>query len=278
MAININPLTHMKKYTCLCRLFLFMILLSSCTQYAYYQSPFQANTASYKAMPLYSDSIRSAVYASGAFITGGANSRYRDGLNAGVLNVYRSHTSQYLQAFYGFTGIAGNYHVEPYTGNVHNRNLDTADINRGAGGYFWGGWGISGGISAKVPFNKHEWRLGSELSWQRESGKLLDLRKQLPDSAANLIERRKNYMTLSFGSDWVFHIYDGAIGYKIAYVMALSRLRGFDSEKNPFFRVPGYLSQTFHVTIRRITGYTQFNFGTYAMNFQFGLNYRLMNK
>jgi len=268
----------MKKYTRPCQLFLFMILLSSCSQYAYYQSPFQGNTASYKAMPLYSDSVRSAVYASAAFISGGSNYQYRDGLNAGVVNIYRTHTSQNLQAFYGITGTAGNYHVAPYKGDVKNQNLDTADVNKGTGGKFWGGWGINGGISLNVPFNKHEWRVGTELSYQQEFGKLLDFRKQLPDTAANLIEQRKNYYTLSFGSDWVFHISDGAIGFKLAYVTSLRRLRGFDKEKNTYFRIPCYFSETFHVTLNRVTTYAQWNIGTYAMNFQLGLNYRLMKK
>jgi hypothetical protein len=265
----------MKKITCSWWLFIFMLLLSSCSQYAYYQSPFQSNTASYKTMPLYSDSIRSAVYANATFTTGGANSNYRDGINGGIASIYRTHTSRHIQAFYGLTGTLGSYHVKPYSGKVNNKNLDTIAINNGAGGNFFGGWGATGGINLNIPFAKNEWRIGTELSWQQEFGKLLDFRSHLPDTAANLIGASKNYATIALTSDLLFHLEKGAIGYKIAVVKSLNLLHGFDRDRNPYSVAPGFVSQTIHVTINQVTGFTQLNFGTYSMSFQIGLNYRL---
>jgi len=269
------PNNQMKKYTCSWWLHVFMLLLSSCTQYAYYQSPFQSNTASYKTMPLYSDSIRRAVYANATFTTGGANYNYRDGINGGIASIYRTHTARHLQAFYGLTGTLGNYHVKPYNGKMLNKNLDTTVINNNAGGKFFGGWGATGGLSLNIPFAKNEWRIGAELSWQQEFGSLLNFRKNLPDTAANLIGASNNYMTVAFTSDLVFHMPKGAIGYKIALVKSSVLLHGFDRDRIPYSMAPGFVSQTIHVTVNQVTGFSQVNFGTYSMSIQVGLNYRL---
>lgn len=226
-------------------------------------------------MPLYSDSIRSAIYAHGTFTTGGANDNYRDGINGGIASIYRTHTSRHLQAFYGLTGIWGNYRVKPYNGNVNNKNLDTTAINNNAGGKFFGGWGVTGGLNYNIPFAKHELRIGTELSWQHEFGNLLSFRRNLPGTAANVIGTSRNYMTLALTSDVVFHIRGGAVGYKIAAVKSLKALHGFDKSGIPYSTSPAYVSQTFHVTVDRVTGFSQLNFGTYAMSLQLGLNFRL---
>lgn len=252
-----------------------MLLLSSCAQYAYYQSPFQCNTASYKTMPLYSDSIRSAVYANATFTGGGANNNYRDGIGGGMASIYRTHTARYLQAFYGLTGALGNYQVKPYAGKLNNKNIDTIAINNNAGNKFFGGWGATGGLNLNIPFRENELRIGTELSWQQEFGKLLSFRKNLPDSAANLIDASKNYATIAFTGDLVFHLPKGALGFKIAMVRSLKLLHGFDNQRLPYSVSPSYVSQTFHVTINKVTGFYQMNFGNYAMSFQLGLNYRL---
>lgn len=265
----------MKKYTRSWWLPVLLLLLSGCTQNAYYQSPFQTNTASYKTMPLYSDSIRSAIYANATFTTGGANYQYRDGINGGIASIYRTHTFRHLQAFYGLTGTLGNYHVKPYVRDAHNKNLDTIAINNNAGDKFFGGWGATGGLNLNLPFAKNEWRIGTEFSWQQEFGKLLDFRSHLPDTAANLIGASKNYMTLAFTSDLVFHTPHGAVGYKIAVVKSLSLLHGFNRNREPYSLAAGYLSQTFHVTVNKVTGFSQLNMGTYSISFQLGLNYRL---
>jgi hypothetical protein len=268
----------MKKYPCPWWLTIFTLLLSSCSQYAYYQTPFHTNTASYKTMPLYSDSIRNATYASATFTGGGANYNYRDGVAGGIASVYRTHTSRYLQAFYGITGMLGNYQVAPYKGKVNNKNLDTVSINNSAGGKSFGGWGATGGVSFNLPFSKNEWRVGTEITWQQEFGQFLHFRNQLPDTAANLINTRRNEISIALTSDLVFHIGNGAIGWKQAFVRSFYRLHGFDKNRVPYDVIPAYVSETLHLTIHRVTGFTQLNFGTYAMSCQLGLNYRLGRK
>lgn len=268
----------MKKFTLLWWLPIAMLLLNSCTQYAYYQSPFQTNTASYKTMPLYSDSIRSAIYAHATFTTGGANYQYHDGVNGGIASIYRSHTSKHLQAFYGLTGILGSYKVNTYHGDPHNKNLDTVAINNSAGGNFFGGWGATGGISYNLPFDKHEWRIGAELSWQQEFGRYLNFRRSLPDTAVNLISPQKNYTTVALTSDLVFKVAHGSVGWKMALVGLTRQLQAYDKERVPYKIGPAYMSQTLHVTWDQFTGFTQLNFGTYTMSFQLGLNYRLHKK
>jgi hypothetical protein len=85
-------------------------------------------------------------------------------------------------------------------------------------------------------------------------------------------------MTAALTSDLVFHTPRGAVGYKIAFVKTLNQLHGFDREQKPYSLSPGYVSNTFHVTVNQLTGFSQINFGTYSMSIQLGINYRLHKK
>jgi hypothetical protein len=235
---------------------------------------------------MHADSARSAVYASGVFTIGQANDRWRDGMGGFIGSVYRSHTSKYLKGYYGLTGMIGSYRVKPYstidstragiTFYDDNGNLNEAIINSNAGNKIWGGLGIAGGINFSIPFHKHEWRIIElEGSWMREYGQYLQFRKNIPDTAANLVDHRQHYFTFSFGTDLVFHTRKGQVGYQVAAVISSRNLYGFDKSRNPITRTPGYFSQTFHLTIDKVTGFSQLNFGTHAMSWQLGMSYRL---
>jgi hypothetical protein len=273
----------MRSYLLLC-LPVCMVFTTGCIryQYAYYQSPFQTNTSSYKTIPMHTDSTRSATYASAVFTVGTANYRWRDGMGGGIVSIYRSHTSKFVQGYYGFTGMMGNYRVKSYFPNDsltflrHNDYLDDSLINSMAGNKTWGGLGLTGGINFSIPFHRHEWRiLQLEGSWMQEYGQYLNFRKKLPDTAANLNDPRRNYFTLSIGSDLVFNTRKGQIGFKVATVLSTRKLKEQFSPNNSDFISPGYFSQTFHLTINKVTGFSQWNFGTYAMSWQLGMSYRL---
>jgi hypothetical protein len=266
-------------------LLVFLIFLTSCrVNYGYFQSPFQTNTSSYKTIPLHSDSARSAIYASGVFTIGSANDRWRDGMGGFLGSVYRSHTSRYVQGYYGLTGMIGGYHIksygipDPLAGITYdqNKNLDESLIDSMAGSKIWGGMGITGGIDFSLPYNRNEWRiLVLEGSWQQEFGRYLDFRKNIPDTAANLIDHRKHYFTISVGTEVVVHTRKGQVGYKMAVISSTRNLYGFNKDRLPFTRTPGYWSQTFHLSVNKVTGFTQLNFGTYAMSWQLGFSYLL---
>jgi hypothetical protein len=263
-----------------------MAFMASCIHitHAYYQSPFQTNTSDYKTIPTHTDSARSALYASGVFTIGTANDRWRDGTGGFIGSIYRSYTSKYLQGYCGFTGMIGGYHVKAYPIDTftyaaayrENLNLDDSLINSLAGSKIWGGLGLTGGINFSLPFHKHEWRvIELEGSLLREFGQYRDFRQKLPDTSANLIDRSKLYFTLSIGTDLVFYIRNGQVGYKAAAVFSTRNLHGFYKDRQPFTRTSGYFSQTLHLTIKKVTGFSQLNFGTWAMSYQLGMSYRL---
>ncbi|WP_315816081.1 hypothetical protein [Paraflavitalea speifideaquila] len=97
----------------------------------------------------------------------------------------------------------------------------------------------------------------------------------MPDTAANLIDRNRQFLTLAIHSDILVPITGGFIGYKIAAVFNPRRLKGFDKYAKPESYNSNYVANTFHLTIRRVTGYCQLNIGSFALGLQLGANLRL---
>jgi len=260
---------------------LVIFLLSSCTRYAYYQSPLQANTQGYKAIPLHQEGVASATYASGGFTAGGANELLSDGVWAFLGGLHRSHNFGHFQAYYGLTGSLGSYTVKEVTqseSNVYfNRNLNDSLISQLAGHKFFGTWGANAGINLVLPFdNGGEWRaVGGEVSWNNEFGDYLRFRQKLPDTAANLIDRNRQYFTLSLTTDLILPIKDGSVGFKFSFSGSPRTFNGYNKNRIPTTYSPAYFSQTYHVTKNMVTGYLQLNTGTKAMNIQLGANVRL---
>jgi hypothetical protein len=263
---------------------LLVTAFTGCRQYAFYQSPLHANTSSYKATPLKSDSMAAATYASVNFMVGGANHRWHDNTWSFTGSLHRSHNFGMFQAYYGANTTLGVYDVRPYitsndTVNIPRtssfRPFDEAAINSRSGNKFFGAWGLMGGINVVVPAGrKSEWRaLGTELSWNQEFGRYLDYRKDLPAGAANIVSRKNNYFTISLFTEILGHLdNDNVLGYKIACITSPETLRGDDVTHRI---TPTYLSQTLHLRVRRATLYAQFNIGSYAANMQTGFSLRL---
>ncbi|MFT3827748.1 MAG: hypothetical protein QM731_27770 [Chitinophagaceae bacterium] len=241
-----------------------------------------ANVNGYRSIPMKSEEKKSAIYASGAFTTGGANEDLRDGFSAGLVTVHQSHNFGPFQGYYGVMGMLGRYKVDDYgtqssTERYRNSNLDVPLINSMAGRKTFGSWGAVGGLNAVVPFGrKHEWRiLGAEFSWNREFGDYLDFRTKLPDSAANIIDRNRDHMSIAITSDLVFHLRNGSVGYKASVALGTRRLTEYDKDRARSRYQPGCVSNTFHITIQKFTGFWQFNVGDHSLGMQLGLNYRL---
>lgn len=245
--------------------------LYSCVHSTYLQSPMHTNSNSYKAIPLHSEEVKSATYASGMLTSGSSNSSLRD-LNLGFIgSVHRSHNIGNFQGFYGATGAVGNYHVDrDYFLGVYD-----SLFNRNGSNKFYSAWGFNGGINYVLPLrNGGEWRVfGTAVSWTREFGDYLSFRRKIPDSVVNAVDRHRDFTTLAFHSEFVFRIRKkGSLGYKFGYVTSLTSLR---DEQTPYFNTtPGYFSQTLHFTRNHITGFWQTNFGYYAISSQLGVSYR----
>ncbi|MFT3827747.1 MAG: hypothetical protein QM731_27765 [Chitinophagaceae bacterium] len=252
---------------------LLAVVLYSCSHRSYLQSPLQANTNSYKAIPLQSEGIKAATYASGAITTGSANYNWRDENVGFIGSIHRSHNFGGLQGYYGATGVVGNYHMDydPMLQDTRDSVYFHSSRNR-----FYGAWGFNGGLNFVIPFrNGSEWRVfGTEVSWTREFGDYRSLRSKLTDSIMDLVDRHRDFTTLGFSSDFVFKKRKGGtIGYKFGYVTSLTTLRNYRSyHQGPI--TPGYFSQTLHFSKNRINGYWQLNFGTYSVSSLLGVSYR----
>lgn len=253
------------------------ILSGGCTQYAYYQSPSHTNTNGYKAMPLYSENKKSTFYGGAAIAVGDANENWRDELFAFSVEVHRAQKFGSFQTFYGINGTLGNYRVNSYGQQSYNTNLNETLLNKLTGNKFFGTLGLSGGINVVQPFPKGgEWRiLGLEYNLQHEFGDYLSFRKKLPITAANLIDYKRNYSTLSITTDFIGKIDDVYLGYKIALGITPYKLTYYNEKSEPSLVQPANFSQTLHFTYKRLTGYLQANNGYIAWNAQLGINYRL---
>lgn len=255
-----------------------MIFFSSCIESTYFHSPVQGNSASYRAMPVASDSMKSATYVSGSISIGGMNEFWRDGVYKFQAGLHRSHVLDNFRLSYGASMVAGSYHVKPY----FDYNGNYIDASRNAGSKFFGAWGLYGGVSAAKPLGRRgEWRyIGIEGSLYNEFGAYADFRQQLPDSSAQEIDRKKYLGAIGLNTEIVFKGRSlNKFGIKIAAGSFLRRLHYNYPASSSYYHHSHddliYISNTYHFTVRKTTAWFQLNLATHAAHFQFGLNYRL---
>jgi len=290
--LNISKEIGGRKFSFSCnRVVAFFILLpfSSCLEHrqGMYLSPTNSQLAPYHTIPFKADSVKSAVYGSLVYTTGTANDKGKDWTNAGQASIYRSHNLGNFQAFYGANITLGVYNLTDF----YNANYTPGQAALLGGGdkpidtfyhipshrYSFGSYGLSGGINGVKSSGSTEWRyLWLETSWQNEFGDYYSFRKNLPDSAANIIF--KHHVTGSIG------IYTDALwrtrhmtqfGFKIALNMLVNPSSNY-TRLNTYSIFPvTFFSTTFHVTANQFTGFMQANFGTKAASFQLGTSYRL---
>jgi hypothetical protein len=245
-----------------------------------------SQSAPYHTIPFKADSLKSAFYGSLIYTAGTANDKGRDWINAGQASIYRSHNLGNFQAFYGANITLGAYHQTEF----YNANYTPGSAGLIGGGdqpidtfyqipahkYSFGSYGISGGINGVKSSGNTEWRyLGFETTLQNEFGDYYSFRKNLPDSAANIIF--KNHLTGTIG------IYTDALwrsrhmtqfGFKFALNMLLNSTSNY-TRLNTYVIFPvTFFSTTFHITANQFTGFMQGNFGTKAASFQIGTSYR----
>jgi hypothetical protein len=254
------------------------IVLTGCVHQGYFLSPFQANNHPYKAIPMVSDSAHKAVYAAAGISIGGANQTLSDVVFTFNGSVHQAHTFENLQVHYGATAVVGNYFLqEQYSYyNSGGMNPNVPITNRG--NRYFAGLGVFGGVDFVIPFaTGSEWRvLGLETNFQQEFGDYQSLRLKLPDSAAQAITRDKFFHTIGFTTNVIkkFRKSGNTFGYKFGFHVGTSRTRRLDNYYGTNL-LPMYISNTLHLTRQRVTGFAQINAGSYALNFQTGINVRL---
>lgn len=258
-----------------------ILFFTSCKTPSYYLSPLNSNSNYYHTIPLKSDSVKAATYASGAFLAGRSNFAWRDAVTAFQGDIHRSNNFGNFQAFYGANITLGKYSVQQnnivryrYDSSApYDNHYDTLAIP--SSGKFFGAYGCSGGINYVGQFkNGGECRIGIEASLNKEFGNYLSFRKALPDSLIDILEKNNWIKTLGVYFDFVFITKrDIRIGYKIALGSSVVSAATYLGRQNNI--TPIYFSQTFHVTHKQFTWFGQSNFVTYAASLQFGGNYNL---
>ncbi len=258
----------------------FSLVLTGCVRQVYLQSPLQATDHPYRSIPMVSDGIKNSVYASASIVGGGANQNLRDGIFQFQGSVHRAHTWQHFQAFYGLTGMIGNYHVAEATSYTLN-----GDPIRTPGPWnrYTAALGAFGGAGFVIPFGSgSEWRVfGVETSYQREFGDYLQYRRKFPDSVATIVGRENYFHTVGMSTNIIkrFRKSGNTFGYKFGFHLSTNRLRRlnmYDTYTDRYV-LPAFVSNTLHLTRRRVTYYAQINAGTFALNMQTGINVRLDN-
>jgi len=266
--------------------FPFFVLLNSCNyRKAYYFSPFNGNVPAYHTTPLQIDSIETATYGGVLFGAGAANDELQDNIFIIKPTIYRSYSRENCQFYYGGNFTLGNYYVKKYD-NIRSSSLfgTTRDylnanlINEQSGNKFFGGLGLNAGVNYTIPFRRrHEWRIGTESSYQHEWGDYLQFRRRLHDTAATVIHRQRHFVTLGLYSELAFKLRNGSIGFKIGIGTPLGKnyrsldRAGYDDDLFSF----AYLSPAFQYTNDRWTGFVQLNLATKAFHGQLGTSYRL---
>lgn len=233
-------------------------------------------------MPLQKDSIRSAFYADGSAIVGFANHRWIDDIVGFQGGFHMAHSFGKFQAHYGLNGTIGKYrasdYIFPFLIDLGNDNLNEPFLDSINGNKFFGSMGFSGGINYVESFLQGgEWRvIGLEFNLQREwDNDYWYFRNKIPINYANLIEYERNYSTLSVTSEFLLKDKEINYGYKVAFGLSLKNPPYYFSNNNSKKISRGHFSQTLQVTVRKFTGYAQFNIGYYASSGLLGINYRL---
>lgn len=265
-----------------------LLMLPGCAihRQAYFVSPFNGNNTEYHTLPTMIDSVHTALYSSLSISPGSANDFGTDHYLSGKASIYVAHQVGYFQFHYGLNLSLGNYSMGMWQVDTsyYRRSSNTdlphaAQVNSYSGDHFFGGIGFEGGVNLVVPMGGAEWRfLGVETSVTQEFGNYLAVRRQMPDSIANLINRDALFATIGLNTEVVIYERDGEWGWRVGFGWPLGSAYSspgvFDNATGRFLHYK-YFNFSFHYTHKRITGYGQLNLATKESGGVFGANYRL---
>jgi hypothetical protein len=207
------------------------------------------------------------------------NDGWRDNVYSFKAGIHQAYAIDNLRLYIGATGVLGSYNIN---GNYFDNNYRDSSIYRHAGNKSFGAYGLNAGLSAATPMGRRgEWRyIGVEGSLFSEFGDYYSFRKNLPDSAASIIDKKKYLGSLGINTELVFKGRSkNKFGIKIAMGSYLRRGYYYNGYSGNSYSLSNqdlfYFSNTYHFTVKKMTTYFQFNVATKAGHFQFGVNYRL---
>ncbi|MET0244515.1 MAG: hypothetical protein ABW174_13645 [Flavitalea sp.] len=264
-----------------------LILLQACTPSQYYLSPFHANSQPYRSVPMSSDSVRSATYASGTLNLGLANEDLSDRNFSFHGSIHRAHNFKWFNFYYGANLTGGNYLVSPAYNYEESRGLfgngrRTTIKPIQPGNRFYGGGGLVAGASILIPFERSgsEWRvIGVESSYNAEFGDYMNFRRNVPDSLVRGNWKHRELPIVGFYTNPIRRRRKTGdlVGMKFGIYFSPERTATFRPTPDyyPSFVTPIFFSGQFHYTHDRTTGYAQLNIGNYAAGVQLGISHRI---
>ena len=269
-------------------------------QQAFYVNPFNGASDGYHALPMHTDTVKTAAYVRVSGFAGSANDLQTDHFGGANASFYVAHHGDCWQAYYGIDGTLGGYNLGTWRqqerdnydmvllnpiaifflqNNSYLAPAKADQLNTYHGGYTYGGLGFSGGWNAVVPMGQGEWRfIGIETALHQEFGQYRRLRQNMPDSIAGYINRNPFYGTLGLTTEFVFRTKTGDFGFRLAGGSILGsgyHTTGvYDSSMTQPLHYNGYGSFSAHFTTGRYTVYYQATSASKASSSQLGFIYR----
>jgi hypothetical protein len=249
-----------------------ILLIGCAVQSASFFSPFNGSVPAYRPMIVKQDSLSSALHLNAVIYTGTANeSGHANSALSFNTGVSKSHSIGKIGFRYGLNAGLGSFHIEQMQiGNVEP-NVDPNYINAHKGPYFFGSYGTDGGFHYIRNSEKTEWRvLGIEWSVNREFGKYLALRKQMPSTVAPYIDRHAWFGNAGIYTEIVDVYKNGKRNsLKIGYGQAIPE-RTYSGNTFRF----EYFTMAYAFTRKNRTVFTQFIAAEKAGGILIGLSYR----
>ncbi|MFT3935496.1 MAG: hypothetical protein QM726_17855 [Chitinophagaceae bacterium] len=206
------------------------------------------------------------------------NNRLSDGVFSLQAGLHQSHVLNNLRLSYGASIVAGSYNINENNFYFYQNN---GTPGYKTGGTFFGAYGLTAALSAAHRMGRRgEWRyIGIEGSLFNEFGNYYTFRKNLPDSVATEIDKKKYLGSLGLSTELVFKTRSKIkTGIKIAAGSYLRRLYFFNQYQGIDYGSHDdliYFSITHHFTIQKNTIFFKYNISTHAAHFQVGYNFRL---
>jgi hypothetical protein len=253
---------------------LLILCCCGCIQYqkAYYTSPINGLNNAYTTIPLQADSLKSAYYLNSLVSFGSANDLKHDNSFSFQTALSAAHNFCHVQAFYGLGFMLGNYKMNAFDTFSNHQYLIPKILNQYVGKKFFGAIGFSGGanVVGTFPEGSSEVRAGIETSVYKEFGHYLQVRKQLPDSAATTINRNNAYGTIGGHVEFIAKLKNGSVAFNCGLGTVMGHYYHTANGLNY-----AYCHYCLALTINKWTPYFQANFTTKSNNALIGLNYRL---
>jgi hypothetical protein len=267
------------KKTFICYFALLSLIFTACSvSHTYLLSPLDVTANTYNVVPMRSDSIKAATYASGNFLAGTSNYQGRDNIIGFQGNVYRSHNLGIINAFYGAGFLLGNYRVSDYYYHKRFSNIGDTAYHFLKSSQSFGGYGINGGMSVVLPFpnRKGEWRIGFESAVYREIGSYLNYRQSLKsiDTIVDILATSSSTENIGITMEFIWKRRSGTIfSYKTGVDWSFVNPNNYRGDENQ--NVPFCFFHTVQLTKNNFTGFTKLNIGNHATSFQAGIGFRL---